>query len=67
LIGETILLFGCGIALGTLLDETELATVVGKGMADALGVTSIGSGMVPLTKMIRSGFIGLALITIGSA
>jgi len=137
----TILLFGCGIALGTLLDETGLATVVGKGMADTLGVTSIvvitalatliaivisetasntasvaiivpivlpiasaaglgaqalipafaavfgasygfmlpvstppnaivyGSGMVPLTKMIRSGFvfdvIGLALITIG--
>lgn len=137
----TILLFGCGIALGTLLDETGLATVVGKGMADALGVTNIvvitalatliaivisetasntasvaiivpivlpiasaaglgalalipafaaifgasygfmlpvstppnaivyGSGMVPITKMIRSGFvfdiIGLALITIG--
>ena len=37
----TIVLFGCGIALGTLLSETGLAEILGKGIADALGVTSL--------------------------
>ena len=33
----TVILFGCGIALGTLLSDTGLAEVVGKGIADAFG------------------------------
>ncbi len=37
----TILLFGGGIVLGTLLDETGLAETLGKGMVDALGVSSL--------------------------
>ena len=37
----TILLFGCGIALGTLLDETGLASVIGKGIAESLGLSSL--------------------------
>ena len=37
----TIILFGSGIALGTLLSETGLAEILGKGIADALGVTSL--------------------------
>src|SRR5919112_6020843 len=37
----TILLFGCGIALGTLLSDTGLAETIGKGIADALGFTSL--------------------------
>jgi len=37
----TILLFGSGIVLGTLLDETGLAGVVGKGVANSLGVSSL--------------------------
>lgn len=37
----TILLFGSGIALGTLLSSTGLAKVVGDSLADALGVSSL--------------------------
>jgi solute carrier family 13 (sodium-dependent dicarboxylate transporter), member 2/3/5 len=37
----TIILFGCGIALGTLLSDTGLAETIGKGIADALGFTSL--------------------------
>ncbi len=37
----TILLFGSGIVLGTLLADTGLAKVVGDGIADALGVTDL--------------------------
>jgi sodium-dependent dicarboxylate transporter 2/3/5 len=37
----TILLFGSGIALGTLLSETGLAKVVGDSLADALGVSNL--------------------------
>src|SRR5918998_1586710 len=37
----TIILFGCGIALGTLLSDTGLAEVIGKGIADTLGFTSL--------------------------
>jgi sodium-dependent dicarboxylate transporter 2/3/5 len=37
----TILLFGGGIVLGTLLDSTGLAETLGKGMVDALGVSSL--------------------------
>jgi sodium-dependent dicarboxylate transporter 2/3/5 len=135
----TIILFGSGIALGTLLSETGLAKVMGDSLADALGVSSLisitlisvviaviisettsntasvaivvpivipiavaagvdplipalaaifgasygfmlpvstppnaivyGSGMVPITKMIRSGVVfdiaGVVLITLG--
>jgi sodium-dependent dicarboxylate transporter 2/3/5 len=37
----TILLFGCGIALGTLLADTGLAETLGTGIADTLGFTSL--------------------------
>ncbi|MDQ3648188.1 MAG: DASS family sodium-coupled anion symporter [Actinomycetota bacterium] len=37
----TIILFGCGIALGTLLSETGLAETLGTGIAGALGFTSL--------------------------
>lgn len=37
----TILLFGGGIVLGTLLDETGLAQTLGQGLVDALGVSSL--------------------------
>lgn len=37
----TIILFGCGIALGTLLSDTGLAEILGKGIADAFGFTSL--------------------------
>jgi sodium-dependent dicarboxylate transporter 2/3/5 len=37
----TIILFGSGIALGTMLSDTGLAETLGKGIADALGFTSL--------------------------
>jgi sodium-dependent dicarboxylate transporter 2/3/5 len=37
----TIILFGSGIALGTMLSDTGLAETLGKGIAGALGVTSL--------------------------
>ena len=37
----TIILFGCGIALGTLMGETGLAEVIGTSIADSLGFTSV--------------------------
>lgn len=37
----TILLFGAGITLGTLLSDTGLAETIGNGIAGALGVTSL--------------------------
>jgi sodium-dependent dicarboxylate transporter 2/3/5 len=37
----TVILFGCGIALGTLLSDTGLAEVIGKGIADLFGFTSL--------------------------
>jgi sodium-dependent dicarboxylate transporter 2/3/5 len=37
----TILLFGCGIALGTLLADTGLAETLGTGIADTLGFSSL--------------------------
>src|SRR5215207_9957252 len=37
----TIILFGSGITLGTLLSDTGLAEVMGKGIANALGFTSL--------------------------
>jgi len=37
----TVLLFGGGIALGTLLQETGLAKEVGTSLSDALGVSSV--------------------------
>jgi len=37
----TVILFGAGIVLGTLLSETGLAEVLGKGIADTFGFTSL--------------------------
>ena len=37
----TIILFGGGITLGTLLSETGLAAVVGESLSDTLGVSSL--------------------------
>jgi sodium-dependent dicarboxylate transporter 2/3/5 len=37
----TVILFGSGIVLGTLLSETGLAEVLGKGIASAFGFTSL--------------------------
>ncbi len=37
----TVILFGCGIALGTLLSDTGLAELIGNGIADAFGFTSL--------------------------
>jgi sodium-dependent dicarboxylate transporter 2/3/5 len=37
----TILLFGAGIALGTLLSETGLAETIGTGLTEGLGVSSL--------------------------
>lgn len=37
----TILLFGGGIVLGSLLSETGLAETIGEGMVNALGVSSL--------------------------
>ena len=37
----TIILFGCGIALGTLLSDTGLAETIGTGIANGLGFTSL--------------------------
>jgi solute carrier family 13 (sodium-dependent dicarboxylate transporter), member 2/3/5 len=37
----TIILFGSGIALGTLLSSTGLAKVMGDSLADALGVSNL--------------------------
>jgi sodium-dependent dicarboxylate transporter 2/3/5 len=37
----TIILFGCGIALGTLMGETGFAEVLGTGIADSLGFSSL--------------------------
>jgi solute carrier family 13 (sodium-dependent dicarboxylate transporter), member 2/3/5 len=37
----TVILFGGGITLGTLLSETGLAEVVGNSLADSLGVSSL--------------------------
>lgn len=37
----TILLFGGGLVLGTLLSETGLATVIGESLSDALGVSNL--------------------------
>lgn len=37
----TIILFGSGIALGTLLSETGLAETIGNGIAETLGFTSL--------------------------
>ena len=39
----TILLFGSGIILGSLLDETGLAKTIGTSLADAFGVASTGA------------------------
>ena len=37
----TVILFGSGIVLGTLLSDTGLAETLGTGIADSLGVTSL--------------------------
>lgn len=37
----TVILFGAGITLGTLLSDTGLAETLGTGIADALGFTSL--------------------------
>ena len=37
----TVILFGSGIVLGTLLSDTGLAETLGTGIADGLGVTSL--------------------------
>jgi solute carrier family 13 (sodium-dependent dicarboxylate transporter), member 2/3/5 len=37
----TIILFGGGLVLGTLLSETGLASVVGESLSDSLGVSSL--------------------------
>jgi sodium-dependent dicarboxylate transporter 2/3/5 len=37
----TIILFGAGITLGTLLSDTGLAETMGNGIAKALGFTSL--------------------------
>lgn len=37
----TVILFGCGIVLGTLLSETGLAEVIGTGIAATFGFTSV--------------------------
>jgi solute carrier family 13 (sodium-dependent dicarboxylate transporter), member 2/3/5 len=39
----TIVLFGCGIALGTLMSETGFAEVLGTGIAESLGFTSLAA------------------------
>jgi sodium-dependent dicarboxylate transporter 2/3/5 len=39
----TIILFGCGIALGTLLSDTGLAETIGNGIANGLGFTSLAA------------------------
>ncbi|HEX5849316.1 MAG TPA: SLC13 family permease, partial [Rubrobacter sp.] len=39
----TIILFGCGIALGTLLSDTGLAETIGTGVADTLGFSSLAA------------------------
>jgi sodium-dependent dicarboxylate transporter 2/3/5 len=39
----TVILFGCGIALGTLLSDTGLAEVIGNGIADTFGFTSLAA------------------------
>ena len=36
----TIVLFGCGVIFGTLLEETGLAETIGKGAFNALGISS---------------------------
>jgi len=36
----TIVLFGCGVIFGTLLEETGLAETIGKGAFGALGISS---------------------------
>jgi di/tricarboxylate transporter len=40
---ETILLFGAGIALGSLMRETGLAKTIGEGLANALNVSNLVS------------------------
>jgi sodium-dependent dicarboxylate transporter 2/3/5 len=37
----TVILFGAGLTLGTLLSETGLAEVVGESLSDSLGVSSL--------------------------
>ena len=39
----TVILFGCGIALGTLLSDTGLAEIIGNGIADTFGFTSLAA------------------------
>jgi solute carrier family 13 (sodium-dependent dicarboxylate transporter), member 2/3/5 len=39
----TVILFGCGIALGTLLSDTGLAEVIGNGIAKTFGFTSLAA------------------------
>jgi sodium-dependent dicarboxylate transporter 2/3/5 len=38
-----VILFGCGIALGTLLSDTGLAEIIGTGIADTFGFTSLAA------------------------
>jgi solute carrier family 13 (sodium-dependent dicarboxylate transporter), member 2/3/5 len=39
----TVILFGCGIALGTLLSDTGLAEIIGNGIAKTFGFTSLAA------------------------
>jgi sodium-dependent dicarboxylate transporter 2/3/5 len=39
----TIILFGCGIALGTLLSDTGLAEIIGNSIANTFGFTSLAA------------------------
>src|SRR5919112_2746001 len=52
----TIILFGAGITLGTLLSETGLAETLGNGIAKALGFTSLLaiSGVAALIAILIS-------------
>ncbi len=52
----TIILFGAGITLGTLLSETGLAETLGTGIAKALGFTSLllVSGVAALIAILIS-------------
>jgi len=52
----TVVLFGSGIVLGTLLSDTGLAETLGTGIADGLGVTSLVavSGVAALIAIVIS-------------
>lgn len=63
----TIILFGCGIAIGTLMSETGFAEVLGTGIADALGgqsLLAISAVSAPPSDPAERGGVRLRLIPI---